>query len=192
MTTHLRPVNPSVNTPARYVLLDRDGVINQDSEAYIKSPAEWQPLPGSLEGIALLTQHGYGVVVITNQSGLARGLFDVVTLERIHEKMRQAVNQVGGVIDAIYYCPHNADAECSCRKPKPGLLERFAQDTHAVLAECYFIGDSYRDIQAGLSAGAQPILVKTGNGQLTAAHHPHLTVPVFENLYEAAHYIISR
>jgi D-glycero-D-manno-heptose 1,7-bisphosphate phosphatase len=192
MTTHLRPVNPSVNTPARYVLLDRDGVINQDSEAYIKSPAEWQPLPGSLEGIALLTQHGYGVVVITNQSGLARGLFDVVTLERIHEKMRQAVNQVGGVIDAIYYCPHNADAECSCRKPKPGLLERFAQDTHAVLAECYFIGDSYRDIQAGLSAGAQPILVKTGNGQLTAAHHPLLTVPVFENLYEATHYIISR
>ncbi|TSA41570.1 MAG: D-glycero-beta-D-manno-heptose 1,7-bisphosphate 7-phosphatase [Methylococcaceae bacterium] len=192
MTTHLRPPHATLNTPSRFVLVDRDGVINQDSEAYITSPAEWQPIPGSLEAIALLTQHGYGVVVITNQSGLARGLFDVATLERIHAKMCQAVSQVGGVINAIYYCPHNADDACACRKPKPGLLERFAQDTQTVLAECYFIGDSYRDIQAGLSAGAQPILVKTGNGQLTAKHYPHLNVPVFENLYEAVQYILSR
>jgi D-glycero-D-manno-heptose 1,7-bisphosphate phosphatase len=176
----------------RYVLLDRDGVINHDSEDFIKFPEQWLPIAGSLEAIALLNDQGYKVVVVTNQSGIARGLFDNAMLEKIHEKMKRMVSEKGGKIDAIYFCPHGPDDDCNCRKPKPGLLESFAADNKVCLSGIAFIGDSLRDLQAALAVGANPILVKTGKGQKTLNENPDLTIPVFENLYDAAKFIISR
>ncbi|MGZ5015254.1 MAG: D-glycero-beta-D-manno-heptose 1,7-bisphosphate 7-phosphatase [Methylobacter sp.] len=176
----------------RYVLLDRDGVINHDSDDFIKSPEQWLPIEGSLEAIALLNEHGYKVVVITNQSGLARGLLDAATLEKIHEKMQRMVAEKGGKIDAIYFCPHGPDDDCSCRKPKPGLIETFAADNHVNLSDIAFIGDSLRDLQAAQAAGASPILVKTGKGRKTLIENPNLDIPVFENLYDAAKHLTSR
>lgn len=175
-----------------YVLLDRDGVINHDSVDFIKSPDEWEPLPGSLEAIALFNQQGYKVVVITNQSGLSRGKFDTATLERIHGKMHAMAAETGGAIDQVYYCPHSPEDNCGCRKPKPGLLKAFAADYQTVLDDIFFIGDSFRDLEAGWAAGAKPALVKTGNGLETLNQHPDLTIPVFENLYDAATRILSR
>jgi len=174
-----------------YVLIDRDGVINYDSEHFIKSPEEWKPIEGSLEAIAILNKHGYHVVVITNQSGLARGLLDESMLEKIHAKMCQLAAEKGGKIDAIYVCPHGPSSDCVCRKPKPGLLEFFAKDKNTSLNGIAFIGDALRDIQAAQAAGASPILVKTGKGQQTLIDNPNLNIPVFENLYEAAKHIIS-
>jgi len=174
-----------------YVILDRDGVINQDSEEFIKSPQEWLPISGSLEAIALLHQHGFKVVVITNQSGIARGLLSDETLTAIHQKMQQLTNASGGAIAAIYYCPHGPGSACSCRKPKPGLFQAFAQDKQVDLANIYSVGDSLRDLQASLAVGARPILVKTGKGQKTLLENPQLNLPVFENLYDAAAYIVS-
>ena len=151
----------------KYILLDRDGVINQDSEAFIKSPAEWLPIEQSLEAISLLNQHRFSVVIISNQSGLARGLFDEETLNAIHQKMREETAKVGGKIKAIYFCPHQSSDFCECRKPQAGLLKQFAKDYDIDLKNVYFIGDSLRDIQAAQNAGAIPILGKTGNGTKT-------------------------
>jgi D-glycero-D-manno-heptose 1,7-bisphosphate phosphatase len=174
-----------------FVLMDRDGVINVDSDDFIKSPEEWKPIEGSLEAIALLNKHGYDVVVITNQSGLARGLFDETMLAKIHEKMRRMLADKGGEIAAIYYCPHGPDSLCNCRKPKPGLLEQFSLEKNVGLDKIYFIGDSLRDIQAARAVGSNPLLVKTGKGKKTLINNPNLNVPVFENLYVAAEYILS-
>jgi D-glycero-D-manno-heptose 1,7-bisphosphate phosphatase len=176
----------------RYVLLDRDGVINLDSDDFIKSPEEWIPVEGSLEAIALLNQQGYGVAVLTNQSGIARGLFDEAMLATIHEKMRRLLAEKGGEITAIYYCPHGPDSLCNCRKPKTGLLEQFALEKKVDLTSVFFIGDSLRDIQAAQAVGANPILVKTGKGQKTLINNPNLNIPVFENLYGATEYILSK
>ncbi|MDD1627544.1 MAG: D-glycero-beta-D-manno-heptose 1,7-bisphosphate 7-phosphatase [Methylococcaceae bacterium] len=176
----------------RYILLDRDGVINHDSDVFIKSPDQWIPIEGSLEAIALLNAHGYQVIVVTNQSGVARGLFDEIMLEKIHAKMRQLVCEKGGHITAIYYCPHGTDSECECRKPKAGLLKAFAADFHADLTTIAVIGDSLRDLQAADAVGAQPILVKTGKGKKTLIENPNLNIPVFENLYDAAKHITAR
>ncbi|PPK72635.1 D-alpha,beta-D-heptose 1,7-bisphosphate phosphatase [Methylobacter tundripaludum] len=132
----------------RYVLLDRDGVINRDSDDFIKSPEEWLPIEGRLEAIALFNEHNYKVVVVTNQSGVARGLFDTATLEKIHAKMQRMAAEKGGKIDAIYFCPHGPDDGCNCRKPKPGLLEAFAAEHHASLTGMAVIGDSLRDLQS--------------------------------------------
>ncbi len=173
----------------RYVLLDRDGVINHDSDDFIKSPDEWLPIDGSLEAIALFNEQGYKVVVVTNQSGIARGLFDIEMLEKIHHKMQHLAEQKGGKIDAIYYCPHSPDDHCNCRKPKPGLLTAFASDKQVGLNGMAVIGDSLRDLQAAEAVGANPILVKTGKGQQTLIDNPHLNIPVFENLYDAAKYL---
>jgi D-glycero-D-manno-heptose 1,7-bisphosphate phosphatase len=175
----------------RYILLDRDGVINHDSDAFIKSPEEWKPIEGSLEAIALMNKHGYHVVVITNQSGVARGFFDEAMLEKIHAKMRQLVSEKGGNITAIYFCPHGANSDCDCRKPKAGLLKAFAADFHVDLTTIAVIGDSLRDLQAAEAVGAKPILVKTGKGQQTLLNNPQLNIPVFENLYEAAQHLIT-
>ncbi|WP_036247748.1 D-glycero-beta-D-manno-heptose 1,7-bisphosphate 7-phosphatase [Methylobacter sp. BBA5.1] len=176
----------------RYVLLDRDGVINHDSDDYIKSPEEWRPIEGSLEAIALLNRHGYKVVVITNQSGLQRGLFDQATLDRIHAKMHRLAADKGGKIDSLYFCPHGPADGCACRKPKPGLLELFAADKQVNLQGLPFIGDALRDIQTAQAVGASPILVKTGKGKKTLTDNPDLNIPVFENLYDAAKYLVSR
>ena len=151
----------------KLVILDRDGVINFDSAQFIKNPAEWKPIPGSLEAIARLNQSGYKVVVATNQSGVGRGLFDMDTLNQIHEKMHKALYTLGGRIDAIFYCPHAADSDCDCRKPKPGMFRRISQVLNIDLAGVPAIGDSLRDLQAGDAVGCLPILVHTGKGQKT-------------------------
>jgi len=151
----------------KLVVLDRDGTINHDSDQYIKSSAEWRPIKGSLEAIARLTQAGWHVVVATNQSGIARGLFDFATLNAIHQTMHAAVLQAGGRIDAIFFCPHAADSDCECRKPKPGLLREIAHRMNVDLATVPVIGDSLRDLQAAAAAGARPILVLTGKGKKT-------------------------
>jgi len=151
----------------KLVILDRDGTINQDSDKYIKSPSEWKPIPGSLQAIARLNQSGWRVVVATNQSGIARGLFDMAALNAIHAEMHRAVNLAGGRIDAIFFCPHAADSDCACRKPKPGLLLEVAARMDVKLAEVPMIGDSLRDLEAAAAAGARPYLVLTGKGTKT-------------------------
>ena len=151
----------------KLIILDRDGTINQDSDQYIKSPLEWKPIPGSLEAIARLSQAGWRVVVATNQSGIARGLFDMSTLNAIHAEMHRAVNLAGGRIDAIFFCPHAADSNCECRKPKPGLLREIAARTDIGLAGVPVIGDSLRDLEAAAAVGAKPYLVLTGKGKKT-------------------------
>lgn len=151
----------------KLVVLDRDGVINLDSDQYIKSPDEWKPIAGSLEAIARLTQAGFHVVVATNQSGMGRGLFDMATLNAMHEKMHKAVSELGGRIDAVFFCPHAQDAGCACRKPKPGMLLEIAERFNISLAGVPAIGDSLRDLQAASAAGARPILVLTGKGEKT-------------------------
>ena len=153
----------------KLVILDRDGVINFDSAQYIKSPAEWKPIPGSLEAIAKLNQAGYRVVVATNQSGVGRGLFEMDTLNSIHEKMHKALFAVGGRIDAIFYCPHAADSQCACRKPKPGMFKRISETLNVDLKGVAAIGDSLRDLQACAAVGCQPMLVHTGKGDKTKA-----------------------
>jgi D-glycero-D-manno-heptose 1,7-bisphosphate phosphatase len=173
-----------------FVILDRDGVINQDSDAYVKCPEEWIPIPGSLEAIALLTRRGYRIVVLTNQSGLARGLFDAPALELIHAKMLAAVAAAGGRIEAIFHCPHGPEDFCECRKPKTGLFRAFAERYGLDLANIPAVGDSYRDLEAARKAGAAPILVETGKGRRTLARYPDLDVPIFSNLYEATQYIL--
>ncbi len=153
----------------KLVILDRDGVINFDSDQYIKSPEEWRPIPGSVEAIARLTQAGYRVVVATNQSGLGRGLFDMATLAAIHDKMHRTVAQAGGRIDAIFYCPHAADSTCQCRKPNPGMLVAIGERFNTSLEGVPAVGDSLRDLQAAVAVKARPILVLTGKGEQTRA-----------------------
>ncbi len=151
----------------KLVILDRDGTINEDSDQYIKSPSEWKPIPGSVEAIARLTQGGWRMVVATNQSGISRGLFDMATLNAIHAEMHRAVNQAGGRIDAIFFCPHAADSNCECRKPKPGLLREIASRMDVELEGVPMIGDSLRDVEAAAAVGAKPYLVLTGKGKKT-------------------------
>lgn len=153
----------------KLVILDRDGVINFDSPQFIKNPHEWNPIPGSLEAIALLNQSGFRVALATNQSGIERGLFDMATLNAIHDKMHRALAQFGGRIDALFYCPHAAEANCSCRKPKPGMLEEIARRFAMDLKDVPNVGDSLRDLQAGEALGTQNILVRTGKGTKTLA-----------------------
>jgi D-glycero-D-manno-heptose 1,7-bisphosphate phosphatase len=153
----------------KLVILDRDGVINFDSAQFIKNPAEWKPIPGSLEAIAKLNQAGYRVVVATNQSGVGRGLFDMDTLNSIHEKMHKSLFAVGGRVDAIFYCPHAADSACECRKPKPGMFKHIADTFNADLKDVFAVGDSLRDLQASAALGCKPVLVLTGKGEKTKA-----------------------
>src|SRR5712692_8328751 len=150
----------------KLVILDRDGTINHDSDQHIKSPDEWRPIEGSLEAIARLTQAGYRVVVATNQSGIARGLFDTATLIAIHTMVQRAAALAGGRIDAFFFCPHAADSACACRKPKPGMPLEIARRFNVSLADVYMVGDSPRDVAAA-AAGARPVLVLTGKGQAT-------------------------
>lgn len=176
----------------KLVILDRDGVINFDSDQFIKSPQEWNPIPGSLEAIAQLNQAGYRVVVASNQSGIGRGLFDMAMLNTIHAKMHKLAGQAGGRIDAVFFCPHGVDSRCQCRKPNAGLFMEIAARFHFDLAGVPAIGDALRDVQAALTAGARPMLVKTGKGLRTVAGGElPAGVPVFENLLQAAQAIIA-
>ena len=149
----------------KLVILDRDGTINSDSDDYVKSPEEWQPLPGALEAIARLNQAGWHVVVATNQSGLGRGLFDVASLNAMHAKMHKMLAAVGGRIDAVFYCPHAPEESCNCRKPLPGLFEQIGSRFGVPLKGVPTAGDTVRDLQAGSSAGCEPHLVLTGKSE---------------------------
>lgn len=151
----------------KLIILDRDGVINFDSDAYIKSPSEWRAIPGSLEAIARLNQHGYRVAVATNQAGIARGLFDMKTLNAIHHKLHTSAQAVGAHVDAIFFCPHAADENCDCRKPKPGMMQAIGRRFETPLKGIPIVGDSLRDLQAGFMAGCAPHLVMTGKGSKT-------------------------
>jgi D-glycero-D-manno-heptose 1,7-bisphosphate phosphatase len=176
----------------KLVILDRDGVINFDSDQFIKSPQEWHPIPNSLEAIARLGQAGFRVVIASNQSGVGRGLFDMSTLNSIHAKMHKLTAQAGGRIDAVFFCPHAADSKCNCRKPKPGLFTEIAARFHMDLKGVPAIGDALRDMEAALAVGAQPMLVKTGKGMRTLEGGGlPAGIPVYEDLMEAAQAIIS-
>jgi len=176
----------------KLAILDRDGVINFDSDHYIKSPAEWRPIPGSIEAIARLNQHGFRVVVATNQSGIGRGLFDMATLNAINDKMMELVFRQGGRIDALFFCPHTAAEQCGCRKPKAGMLEEIAARFHTDLKGVPVVGDSLKDLQVAAAVGAQPVLVLTGKGAKTQADGgvPAGTI-VFADLAEASRHLIA-
>ena len=151
----------------KLVILDRDGTINQDSDNYVKSTDEFRLIKGAVDAIARLTQAGYRIVVATNQSGIARGLFDTATLIAMHDLLQRAVSQAGGRIDAFFFCPHAADSACECRKPKPGMLLEIARRFNVSLGDVYMVGDAARDIHAAAAAGARPVLVLTGKGRKT-------------------------
>ena len=177
----------------KLLFLDRDGVINQESATYIKHPSEWIPLPRSLDAIALATRAGFHNVVVTNQSGIGRKLFDLDTLHAIHQQMIDAAKAVGGVINAIAYCPHKPSDGCTCRKPQPGLLvdvlERYRMDC----ANATLIGDRDSDLQAAAGAGADRILVRTGHGRETESSVTSKgdDVRVFDDLYAAVEHLVT-
>lgn len=180
----------------KLVILDRDGTINVDSDDYIKSPEEWQPLPGALEAIARLNHAGWRVVVASNQSGLGRGLFDVAALNAIHGKMHKLLATLGGRIDAVFYCPHGPDEGCNCRKPRPGLFEQIGERFGVDLKSVPVVGDTPRDLVAGAAAGCQPHLVLTGKaeklrGQPLPPDYPADTV-VHQDLCAFADWLIAR
>ena len=180
----------------KYIILDRDGTINRDSDDYIKSPDEWQPLPGALEAIARVSQAGWHVVIASNQSGLGRGLFDVATLNLIHDKMNKLLTAAGGRIDAIFYCPHVPQDKCSCRKPLPGLFEQIGDRLGAQLDQVHAVGDTLRDAQAAAAVGCQTHLVCTGKhegwvGPELPEGFPATTV-LHEDLAAFAEWVLSR
>lgn len=174
----------------KLLILDRDGVINYDSDAYIKTLAEWIPLPGAIDAIARLSKAGWTVAVATNQSGLARGYYDQATLEAIHARMRQLVAEQGGELGLIVHCPHGPDDGCDCRKPKPGMLQQIAAHYGVSLAGVWFVGDSGRDLKAALAVDCQPVLVKTGKGLLTLAQSLPAGTLVFDDLAAVASQLI--
>lgn len=175
------------------IILDRDGVINQDSDDFIKSPDEWIPIPGSLEAIARLNHAGFNVFVATNQSGIGRGLFDLETLHAIHQKFLQALQKHGGRIEAILFCPHTPDDNCDCRKPKPGLYQEIAARNYQSLKDVYVLGDSFRDLEAAIAVSAKPVLVQTGKGERTRTQHAAALadIPCFADLSQAVDVIIE-
>ncbi len=176
----------------KLIILDRDGVINKDSKSYIKSPQEWTAIPGSLEAIARLSRANWKVVIATNQSGIARNLFDANTLHHIHQKMRTELAEIGGRIDSIFVCPHGPDDGCNCRKPKPGMFTDIAFRYDTSLSDVPAVGDSLRDLQASAQAGCKPYLVLTGNGQETKNQKElPSNVTTFENLAAVASHLLG-
>ena len=168
------------------VILDRDGVINEDAPDYVKTPEEWKPIPGSLEAVAKLHQAGFYVAIASNQSAVGRGLITLETLSRIQRKMDQALDELGAGIDALFFCPHVPGTGCNCRKPKPGLLEDVGRRLNVSLDDVPFIGDTQKDVDAATAVGARPMLVLTGKGRATA-QSPDFPrdVPVYEDLAAA-------
>ena len=176
----------------KLVILDRDGVINEDSDDFIKTPDEFIPIPGSLEAISRLKQSGYLVAIATNQSGLSRGYLDLDTLNKMHAKLHGLLADLNSSVDGIFYCPHGPDDGCDCRKPKPGLYEKIGKEFNNPLKGIPVIGDSLRDLEAARAVGAKPILVRTGKGQRTLAEGKGLDdVPVYENLSAAVDALLN-
>lgn len=179
----------------KWIILDRDGVINQESENYIKKASDWRPLPGSLEAIANLNRHGYTVAVVTNQSMIGRGLSTEANLAKIHKKMQTALKKVGGHIERILYCPHAPEDGCACRKPGVALLERLVEEYAINLQDVPYIGDSYRDMQAAKKMGMQPILVLTGYGHKTLSESDlkyDKQLLIFHSLHHAVEAILRK
>ncbi len=174
----------------RYIILDRDGVINQDSDNYIKSAEEWIPLPGSLEAIARLNQAGYSVAVATNQSGIARGLFDQRTLNAMHQKFHRELASFGAHVDLIAWCPHGPEDDCPCRKPKPGLYQEIARRWDVSLENMPIVGDSLRDLEAAVTVKAKPILVRTGKGERTVQNLGDLQAEIFDDLAAVVEHLL--
>ncbi len=181
-----------MSTKPRWIILDRDGVINQDSDHYIKSLEEFVFIPGSLEAIAALFRAGFKVTVATNQSGIARGYYDLATLEKMHQKLRSELAKLGAEITDIIYCPHGPDEQCGCRKPKPGMYQTLAERHHFELADVPVIGDSLRDLQAAQQVNARPMLVRTGKGERTLAKGEGLEeIPVYDDLAAAVSALLA-
>lgn len=176
----------------KLVILDRDGVINEDSDEYIKSVAEWVPIPGSLEAIALLCQAGYQVYIASNQSGIGRGLFDFDALFAIHERLQRAVAEVGGRISGIQFAPDHPDEASEMRKPAPGMLKDLARRLGVTLEGVPFVGDSESDVEAARAAGARPILVRSGKGEGTIKKRKPDDVPIYKDLAEFARTLIGQ
>lgn len=166
----------------KLIILDRDGVINHDSDDYIKTVDEWQPIAGSLQAIGRLSQLGYTIVVATNQSGIARGYYDIETMHAMHKKMSHMLEQYGGYIEAIFFCPHGPKDNCDCRKPKPGMLNEIASRYQCELDDVPYIGDTISDLKAAQAVGASPVLVRTGKGERT------LALPEFKEFENVAVY----
>jgi D-glycero-D-manno-heptose 1,7-bisphosphate phosphatase len=178
----------------KIIVLDRDGVINHDSDDYIKSAKEFIPIKGSIPAIARLFEAGFRVVIATNQSGLARGYFDEDQLSEIHHLMCSMVEEAGGAIDGIFYCPHHPNEGCSCRKPGTGLLVQIQNEFACKLQGCYFVGDSLKDIQAARAFDCNPILVRTGKGFITEQalrESNDRPVPTYDNLASAVSTILG-
>jgi len=179
---------------SRLVILDRDGVINLDSDAYIKTLDEWIPVPGSISAIARLSRAGYQIAVATNQSGLARGYFDEITLANMHSLMRELVEEEGGHIDAVFYCPHGPDDGCKCRKPATGLLDQIAEELHIPVAGAWYVGDAEKDIELATAMKCKPVLVRSGKGMKTEVRLKQknsLPALVFDDLAAAADFILE-
>lgn len=177
------------------VILDRDGVINQDSDDYIKSAEEWQPIDGSIEAIAALSKAGFRIAIATNQSGLARGLFDLDDLEAMHDKLITLVTEQGGMIEGIFYCPHHPDDDCRCRKPNVGLIEAIEFELGVSAKNAYFVGDSLKDLQAARAKQCIPVLVRTGKGLRTqskiADDADWSDLAIFDSLYDVSESILA-
>jgi len=177
----------------KLIILDRDGVINYDSDDYIKTVDEWRPITSSLQAIGWLCQAGYTIVVATNQSGIARGYYDVETLHAMHKKMARMLEQYGGYVEAIFFCPHGPKDECECRKPKSGMLLDIASRYQCDLDDVFFIGDTLSDVRAAYSAGAKPVIVRSGKGEktLASADAKELeNIPVYKDLAAATQAIL--
>ena len=170
----------------KLIILDRDGVINEDSDAYIKSLDEWIPIPGSIEAIARLSKAGWTVAVATNQSGIARGYYPLEVLDSMHARLRELVAEQGGEVGLIVHCPHGPDDGCDCRKPKPGMLQQIAAHYDVPLGGIWFVGDSGSDLQAALAVDCQPVLVKTGKGERTLGKTLPAGTLIFQDLAAVA------
>lgn len=175
----------------KLLILDRDGVINYDSDAYIKSVEEWIPLPGSIEAIAQLSKAGWTVAIATNQSGIARGYYDIATLDAMHARLRALVAEQGGEVGLVVYCPHGPDEGCDCRKPKPGMLKIISERYKVPLAGIWFVGDSLGDLEAAKAVDSQPVLVKTGKGDKTQAKNLPVGTLIFDDLAAVAAELIN-
>lgn len=178
----------------KLIILDRDGVINEDSDDYIKSPDEWIPIPGSLDAVARLNHAGYSVAIASNQSGIARGYFSLETLAAMSVKMNDMLTPLGGRIDAMLFCPHGPNDGCDCRKPRPGMLIEIGNRFQTNLENVLFVGDNINDVKAAQVAGAKPVLVKTGKGEQTAsliAENNSMNVPVYNDLADVVNSILE-
>ncbi|NMX89611.1 D-glycero-beta-D-manno-heptose 1,7-bisphosphate 7-phosphatase [Pseudomonas sp. WS 5086] len=175
----------------KLLILDRDGVINYDSDAYIKSVEEWIPLPGSIEAIVQLSKAGWTVAIATNQSGIARGYYNIATLDAMHARLRALVAEQGGEVGLVVYCPHGPDEGCDCRKPKPGMLKIISEHYKVPLAGIWFVGDSLGDLEAAKAVDSQPVLVKTGKGEKTQAKNLPVGTLIFDDLAAVAAELIN-